>query len=61
MVLYAGPQNFNIFKFLANFILSINSGIGSLPVSPALPANIDIITFVFLFIDLRIFSVCFEV
>ena len=38
-----------------------NSGIGSFPVSPALPAKIDIITFVFLFITLSIFAVCLAV
>jgi hypothetical protein len=37
----------------------LNSGTGSLPVSPALPANIEIITLVFLLINFRIFSVYF--
>ena len=32
-------------------MLSTNSGTGSFPVSPALPAKIEIITFVFLFIN----------
>tara|TARA_Y100000389_G_scaffold32810_1_gene27937 strand:+ start:213 stop:332 length:120 start_codon:yes stop_codon:yes gene_type:complete len=35
-----------------------NSGTGSFPVSPALPAKIEIITFVFLLITFNIFSVC---
>ena len=42
---------------LANFMLLTNSGIGSLPTSPALPAKIEIITFVFLFILFKIFLV----
>ena len=40
-------------------MLFLNSGIGSLPVSPALPANIDIITLVFLLIHFKNFSVFF--
>ena len=39
-------------------MLFLNSGTGSLPVSPALPANIEMITFVFLLINFIIFSVC---
>ena len=39
-------------------MLWINSGTGSLPVSPALPAKIEIITFVFLSINFKIFLVC---
>jgi hypothetical protein len=42
-------------------MLFTNSGTGSFPVSPALPAKIDIITFVFLFITFKIFSVCLAV
>ena len=43
---------------LANKMLFLNSGTGSFPVSPALPANIEIITFVCLLINFKIFSVC---
>ena len=39
-------------------MLFLNSGTGSLPVSPALPANIEIITLVLLFIKSKIFFVC---
>ena len=43
--------NFSTFlNFLANEILFLNSGIGSFPLSAILPANMDIITLVFLFI-----------
>ena len=45
-------------QFFANLILFKNSGTGSLPVSAALPAKIDMITFVFLFITFKIFLVC---
>ena len=44
-------------NFLAILILFINSGIGSLPASPALPAKIEIITLVFLLIHFKIFFV----
>ena len=37
------------------------SGIGSFPASAALPAKIDIITLVFLFILFKIFEVCLAV
>ena len=37
-------------------MLLINSGKGSLPVSAALPAKIEIITFVFLFITFKILA-----
>ena len=40
-------------------MLFTNSGTGSFPESPALPAKIEIITFVFLFIVFKIFLVCF--
>ena len=43
---------------LAKETLFLNSGTGSFPVSPALPAKIEIITLVFLLINFKIFSVC---
>ena len=43
-------------NFFAIAILFLNSGTGSLPISPALPANIEIITLIFLLINLRILS-----
>ena len=46
-------------NFLANLILLTNSGTGSLPASADLPAKIEIITFVFLLITFKIYSVCF--
>ena len=57
------PQNSNtrffliIRPFLAIFMLFLNSGTGSFPVSAARPAKIDIINFVFLLILLKIFFV----
>ena len=40
--------NIKNLELSAKEILFLNSGIGSFPVSPALPAKIDIINFVFL-------------
>ena len=51
------PQNLYIFKFFAKEILFLNSGTGSLPVSPARPAKIEMITFNFLFNNFKIFFV----
>jgi hypothetical protein len=42
-------------NFFAKDMLFLNSGTGSFPTSPALPAKIEIITFVFLFIILKFF------
>jgi len=50
----------NISRFfydLANLILLINSSTESSTVSADLPANIEIITFIFLLINLKIFLV----
>tara|TARA_A100001015_G_C14706527_1_gene600376 strand:- start:203 stop:433 length:231 start_codon:yes stop_codon:yes gene_type:complete len=46
---------FTFLNFFASLILLTNSGIGSLPVSAALPAKIEIITLVFLFKLSKIF------
>ena len=47
-----------ILNFFEILILFFISGIGSLPVSPALPANIEMITLVCLLMQSKIFLVC---